>query len=255
MTDASARTENQVGFFQIAILVLTILNLLALVADTVFVLPREISKLIQTADTAVCLVLLLDFVVRLYRSEDRRGFLKWGWIDLVAAIPMIDALRLGRLVRVLRVIRLLRGLRSVHRVVTLIRQNKMEAGGASLALTAFVVVAFSSSAILILERQSGGNIKTAEDALWWSISTITTVGYGDVVPITTEGRILAMIVMVVGIGLFAGLSGLMASLLLGRQDRKSAEAQEILARLEKLQAAVEDLNRSGAKPSGQDRSG
>jgi len=55
------------------------------------------------------------------------------------------------------------------------------------------------------------NIKTAGDAIWWSVATITTVGYGDVYPVTTEGRTLAMILMISGIGLFGILSGLAAS--------------------------------------------
>ena len=58
------------------------------------------------------------------------------------------------------------------------------------------------------------NIRTAEDAIWWSWVTITTVGYGDYTPVTTGGRIVAMILMVVGVGLFSSMSGLIASWLL-----------------------------------------
>jgi hypothetical protein len=77
------------------------LILAALAADTVWILPKEVSNLIQWTDTAVCIVLLTDFLVRLYCAESKRAFMKWGWIDLVASIPSIDVLRWGRVVRVL----------------------------------------------------------------------------------------------------------------------------------------------------------
>ena len=64
---------------------------------------------------------------------------------------------------------------------------------------------FSSIAILQVETDPNSNIKTAEDAIWWSYVTITTVGYGDKYPVTTEGRIIAVILMTVGVGLFRHL--------------------------------------------------
>ena len=106
-----------VGIFQIAILVLSLLALAALAADTVRALPPAVHSLIQIFDTAVCVVLLVDFFVRLHHADSKWVFMKWGWIDLIASIPNLDVLRWGRLVRVLRVIRLLRGVRSVHRIL------------------------------------------------------------------------------------------------------------------------------------------
>lgn len=66
-------------------------------------------------------------------------------------------------------------------------------------------------AILQLENDPNSNIKTAEDALWWSNVTITTVGYGDKFPVTTSGRILGAALMTVGVGIFGTLTALMAS--------------------------------------------
>jgi voltage-gated potassium channel len=242
MNESQTSTASKVGVFQMALLVFTIIVLCALVADTVFVLPKEGTDLIHIVDTFACAVFFVDFCIRFYRAESKLAFMKWGWIDLIACIPNLEVLRWGRLVRVLRVIRLLRGIRSVHKALAIIFQNKMKSGAASVAFTGFLLVAFSSVSILICERHGDANIKTAEDAVWWSGSTFTTVGYGDKYPVTTEGRVLGMILMVAGVGMFGGISGLAASFFLGGQDRKSAETKEILARLDQLQAKLDTMS-------------
>ena len=241
MNPAQAAPDTKVSVIQIAILILSVVVLCALAADTVCDLPAEVSKVIQSLDTAVCVVLLTDFSVRLYRAESKLVFMKWGWIDLIASIPNLDVLRWGRMVRVLRVIRLLRGVRFVHRVASLIFQDRMKGGAVSLAVVAFLLVAFSSMSILVCERQEGANIKSAEDAIWWSVATMTTVGYGDKYPVTTEGRVVGVVLMICGVGMFAGLSGLVASLFMGGSERKPDETREILTRLAQMDAKLEGL--------------
>jgi len=102
--------------------------------------------------------------------------------------------------------------------------------------------------ILVCERHSDANIRTAEDAVWWSVSTFTTVGYGDKYPVTSEGRVLGMVLMVAGVGMFGGISGLAASFFLGGQDRKSAETKEILEKLDLLQTKLDALTREPQIP-------
>jgi len=247
MNKSQTGTQANVSVFQIAILILSILALAALAADTMCEFPAAVQSLIQIVDTAVCVVLLVDLFLRFYHADSKWAFMKWGWIDLIASIPNLDLLRWGRLVRVLRIIRLLRGVRSVHRVLTMILQNKMQGGAVSLGLMAFLLITFSSVSILVCERRGDANIESAEDAIWWSISTITTVGYGDKYPVTTEGRVVGIVLMICGVGMFAGLSGLVASVFLGGQDRKPIGAEEILARLDQLQAKLDALNRENQK--------
>ena len=89
--------------------------------------------------------------------------------------------------------------------------NKIEGTLASLSILALLMIIFSSIAILQVETNPASNIKSAEDAIWWTYSTITTDGYGDKYPITTEGRILAMILMTFGVGLFGTFTAFVAS--------------------------------------------
>jgi voltage-gated potassium channel len=255
MNSSHSKATADVGILQIAILILSLLLLVALAIDTLFQLPPNVKMVIQIADTAICGILLTDFLVRLYRADSKLAFMKWGWIDLVASIPNLDILRWGRMVRVLRVIRLLRGVRSVHRVIQMVFQNRLEGGAVSLGLMAFLLVAFSSVSVLVFEREPESNIKSAEDAIWWSIATITTVGYGDKYPVTTEGRVIGIVLMVCGVGMFAGLSGLVASLFLGGHSRKSSEMAQILARLDQMQAQLESKSHVQDPPAERNKAG
>ncbi len=123
--------------------------------------------------------------------------------------------------------------------MTLVSQNKPKSAFASVILTVILLVTFSSIAMLIAEDHAEANIKTADDAIWWSVTTITTVGYGDKYPTTTEGRIIAMVLMLSGVGLFGTLSGLVASFFLGNQE--AAEQAAVMAKLKELGEKVDEL--------------
>ncbi|MGE0021904.1 MAG: potassium channel family protein [Draconibacterium sp.] len=86
---------------------------------------------------------------------------------------------------------------------------------------AVLLIIFSSIAILQVENAPNSNIQTAEDAIWWSYVTITTVGYGDKFPVTTEGRIIASVLMTAGVGLFGTFTAYIASLFV--TDKKTEE--------------------------------
>jgi voltage-gated potassium channel len=234
------------GPYQLAILVLTVVILLGIIADTCLTLPAEASRLVQFVDTLVCIFFLADFGVRLFQAESKLAYLKWGWIDLLASIPNVELLRWGRLVRVLRIIRLLRGVRSVHKVVQMIFENRLRGGAVSGVLISFLLVVFASVAVLVADQVPNANIRTAEEALWWSITTITTVGYGDKYPVSTEGRLVGTVLMICGVGLFGLLSGSVASMILGKRDSTSGEMQLLL---DKLSALERKLNSDTAKDS------
>jgi voltage-gated potassium channel len=193
------------------ILILTIYVLLALLIDTFFSLPNELSKLLGIIDNLICVIFIFDFFVRLFKAKNKLSFLKWGWIDLISSIPTIAVLRYGRFVRLIRLVRLLRALRSTNQILTHVFKNRAQGTFTSVAIFAILIVVFSSIGILIVENDVNSNIKTAEDAIWWAYVTVTTVGYGDKYPITTEGRFIAIILMTTGVGLFGTFSGFIAS--------------------------------------------
>jgi voltage-gated potassium channel len=216
--------STELGPFQIALLTLSVVLLAGLAAEMLLPLPREVGRLVLFLDTAVCVVLLVDFFQRLLTAPSKWRFLRWGWIDLLASVPAVEALRWGRVFRIVRVVRLIVALRSLHRLFGVLFVSRRKAGLASLLVLTFLVVAFASTGVLLAERVPEANIHTAEDALWWAMTTITTVGYGDRYPVTNIGRVIASVLMFSGIGLFGALSGVAASFFMGDGKRDATPA-------------------------------
>ena len=214
-----------------------------MLADAMLHLPAEVSRVLVFFDHFVCVVFFADFVVRFTKAKSKWSFMKWGWIDLIASVPNVEVLRWGRLVRVLRVIRVLRGIRSFQKILSLAFRHKIKSGIGAVLTSFCLLVGFSSIAILVCEVEKDANIKTAEDAVWWSVTTITTVGYGDKYPVTTEGRIIAMALMISGVGMFGLLSGLVASQLMGA-NQPNEDIDKLTAEIRVLQQKVDKLTGS-----------
>lgn len=208
---APDRRREGLGAFQVLIIILSMYVLGALFIDTVYVLPGETSHLLALIDDLICIIFLVDFTVRFFRAESKIGFMKWGWIDLISSIPAFDWLRAGRFIRLIRLLRILRAIRSTKALFEYIFRNRTRGTFAAVASLSILLVIFSSIAILNAETAPNSNIVTAEDALWWSFVTVTTVGYGDKYPVTTEGRLIAAVLMVAGVGLFGTFTGFVAS--------------------------------------------
>jgi voltage-gated potassium channel len=208
---AAKKTDNELNALNLIVVVLSIYVLGTLLVDHIVVLPEETLKLLNYIDNAICLFFFFEFSFRFYKAKNKRLFMRWGWIDLISCIPMIDYLRAGRLLRLIRLLRVIRAFRSTQRLINHVFENRAKGTLTSVAVLAVMMVIFSSIAILQVETDPECNIKTAEDAIWWAYVTITTVGYGDKFPITTEGRILAVVLMTVGVGLFGTFTAYVAS--------------------------------------------
>lgn len=205
------QTQEKLSFLNILIFVLSLYVLGALLIDTLWKLPEETSRLLNHIDNGICVVFLLDFVIRFSKAKNKIKFMKWGWIDLLSSIPAVDFLRAGRLFRLIRIFRILRAFRSAKQIVTHVFKNKAQGTFTSVSIIAVLLVLFSAIAILQVEKEPESNIKTAEDALWWAYVTITTVGYGDKFPITSEGRLISVVLMTGGVGLFGTFTAFASS--------------------------------------------
>lgn len=217
-------SENRLGLLNLLVLVLSIYVLLALIVDTVFTVPPEIAKILNFVDNGICIFFLIEFGVRFYQADNKLKFMKWGWIDLISSIPNVDFLRAGRTLRLIRLLRILRAFRSTKHLVNHIYQNKAQGAFTTVSILAVILIIFSSISVLQFETDPNSNIKTAEDALWWSYVTITTVGYGDKFPVTTGGRIIGVFLMTGGVGLFGTFTAFVSSWFLA--DKKKEDDKE-----------------------------
>lgn len=235
---------SELGPFQLIILTLSVIALTALGLELIFEMPPEARRVLHWTDNTICVFLLIDFIIRFRRAESKWAFMKWGWIDLLASIPEIEALRWGRFFRVFRILRIIRVVRSLRELFQLIFRTRTQGGAASIFLITFLVLTISSTGILFCERTPDANIRSAEDAVWWSFTTITTVGYGDKYPVTSEGRALAVMLMVSGVGLFGTMSGVIASFFLGEDKKTQRKEEELMGELQALHTELAKLRKA-----------
>ncbi|MGB0269852.1 MAG: ion transporter [Bacteroidia bacterium] len=215
--------DDGLSLINLLVLVLSFYVLGILIVDALIDLPPEVHKLIVYTDYIACSVFFLDFLIRFFRAESKLAYMKWGWIDLLASIPANGVFRLGRIARVIQIIRVIKAYRSISHIVENIFKNHMKGTFTFAVIVAFMLILFSSVLILEVETAPNSNIKTAEDALWWAYVTITTVGYGDLYPVTTEGRIVALVLMTAGVGLFGVFTGYLASWFVEPEKEKEDE--------------------------------
>jgi voltage-gated potassium channel len=218
--------KKEFGIFNSLIIVLSIYVLIELMLDTFTRLPIEISKEMEIIDTGICFIFLIDFIIEFYHAESKLKFLKWGWIDLVSCIPTIGILRVGRLFRLVKLLRILRAFRSTKILVKYIFRSKIKGTMTAVSIITVLIIIFSSISILMVETTPESNIKTADDAMWWTFETITTVGYGDKYPVTGEGRLIGVVVMVSGVGLFGTYTAYIASLFLDVAKKEEEEKKK-----------------------------
>ena len=229
-------------------IVLSVYVVAALFLESLVKLTPATASLLEMIDTLICVVFLVDFGVRFARAESKAKFMRWGWTDLLASIPMLDALRWGRLVRVVRV---LRAFRSARVFATFFLRRRAESALATVTALGIALVIFSSLAILNLENDAQSNIRTPGDALWWSLTTITTVGYGDRYPVTTEGRVLAVSLMIAGAALFSTFTAFIATFFM----QAPKQNDEMVALVEEVRALRAELERHGvSRPHDAERS-
>ena len=198
---------------------LTFAALLFLVAYALPILDLGLSSPVQQVCRAVTWVawglFAVDYIARLVLAPDRRRFVRGNVLDLaVVALPVLRPLRLLRLVALLSVLNRYAGDSLRGRVAVYV------AGSTSLVL--FV----ASLAALDAERGAkGATITTFPDALWWALTTVTTVGYGDRYPVTAEGRFVAAGLMFAGIALLGIVTAALASWLLDKVREVEEHAQ------------------------------
>ncbi|MBL8034705.1 MAG: ion transporter [Leptospiraceae bacterium] len=202
--------------FNLLMMLLIFVSMIVWLLDT----NKEVSKLwgreLQTIEFVCMILFLIEYTFRLLAYEG--PFWKFvikpmSLIDALAIAPFFfsgstntAALRLLRLFRVFRIFKLARYSEAINRLIRVFQLNSSALG---VFLFVIVVILFISAALMhTLEPERFAQMT---DALWWSIVTLTTVGYGDIVPETVVGRFVAAVLMIFGIGIIALPTGVLGA--------------------------------------------
>lgn len=219
------------------------LLILPLVVD----LPARAEQALVVADVVIWAVFAGDYVVGFVLAPSRRTYLRSQWLNLMLVVlPVLRPLRVLRSTRLLRLLRLMRlasaisvGTREARRLLV---RHKLHY---AILATAVITVGCALS-IFIVESGGDGPIDTIADAFWWAVSTMTTVGYGDLYPTTPAGRGVALVLMVTGIAFFGILTANLATYLMERSVGEDDEERAILTRLDEIVRRLEALDAAGA---------
>lgn len=188
----------------IVLTIMVIIDILLILVSVLFNLSNELFSFILLFDTFLCIVLIINFIMKLRRSRNKRLFFSNNWLDLFASLPIallilpflsstLYAYHVIVLVRFLRLILLLKVFsKFVDRFLSATYLDKVIA-------TFIVIILGSTLALYYLDP----NITSIFDAIWYVFQTITTVGYGDMIPTSPVGRFVGLILLIAGVVMFS----------------------------------------------------
>lgn len=208
-------------------------------------LPPRSKERLEIISWVIWSVFVVEFVVRLMLAPDRIRFLRSSILDLlVIALPFLRVFRVARAIRaaggVGRAMIALGGTVTLGNALAKARRTAKKRGDRYVIALVGIATAAGAAIILNVERDApNSNIRTLGDALWWATSTVTTVGYGDRFPTTTEGRLIAVVLMILGLGLFSVVTARVATFFIVEDADKSDVSQ----RLERIEALLRERQR------------
>ncbi|WP_286260604.1 ion transporter [Pseudoalteromonas apostichopi] len=209
--------EKGSAVYQLFLLALSIYVLIVVFAETFLVTDPEVSLLLQRVDLSICVIFLVDFFVNFYKAESKLKYMKWGWIDLVSSIPLLDPLRWGRLARVVRILRFFRTIKSLKLLISSILSSKFQSLTLVVLLITFVSFTACASLIMEFEKNSVGGISTANEALWWAFLNIMNAKVSITQAQSTGGIIATVILNKIGLLLFAYFNAIMIAWLIKKR--------------------------------------
>lgn len=249
------RTRHRVdrSTYELFILQVTLLALIVVSTKLFLPLAEEVDQVLTRVDTIICILLLLDFTVRLRHNEHKWRYLfGWGILDLLGSIPVYSWLRFLRLPRMVMQVSYLRS-DTPAELLADARRNLAQSTLLAVGFFGLLIVTAGSIAIVLVEAaEPTANIQTGDDAIWWSIVTVATVGYGDTYPVTTTGRFIGVLMIVVGVGLFSVITSYISSSFVSFGSRQSHDQlTSVKQELAEMRLLLEEMraSHSGTAPS------
>jgi voltage-gated potassium channel len=191
-----------------------------------------------------------ELAIKAWLSYDAKGFFRHAWLDVLIVVfsppffgpEYLQGIRAVRAVRVMRLLRLLRVIAVAGIALESAKDALQHRRFQYVVLITGVIVSIGALAIYGAEHGHNNSITSIGDAFWWSIVTATTVGYGDISPTTTEGRLIAIVLMLVGIGFISIFTATLASFFFDQNKEEHAtQLMQIEARLAQLERKQDEI--------------
>jgi voltage-gated potassium channel len=231
VSDREALLARIERYSELPLLALAFLMIPLLVGPFLWDLSPSEETTFLALDSFIWAVYAVDLAVKVAVATDRVGYLKRHWLEvLVVVVPFFRPLRLLRL--------MLFGSRAFVGARRLVHVDFLLVYGIGLVMIASTVM------VSVEAGHSTSSIRTFADALWWAVVTVTTVGYGDMVPLTAAGRAIAFVLMLGGIAFFSGMTANLASFLIRIQRPGSVSLDDLKAEIQSLRQEISSLTRA-----------
>ena len=212
---------------ELPLLVLSFVMIPLLLGPILWDLSETEDAVFFALDSLIWALFAADIAVKIAITPHRLDYARAHWLEiLVVAIPFARPLRIIRLV--------IFGSRAI-------RNSRRLANIDFLLVYALGLIIIAATVVTSVESGHEGGIQTFPDALWWSLVTVTTVGYGDMTPVTAAGRSIAVFLMIGGIGLFGGLTANLASLFIRAEDPSSTAISDLATEVQRLRSEIARL--------------
>lgn len=228
------KTDTKAGLaFDLTMQALILVSLVDFSIETLPGLSDDTRRLLWLVETTTVVVFTAEYLLRLLVADRKIEFATsfFGVIDLLAILPFylslgfdmrsVRAFRLLRLFRILKLARYNAAVRRFHRALLIAWEELVLFG-----IVAVIVLYLAAVGIYHFENEAQPDaFASVFHSLWWAVATLTTVGYGDIYPVTVGGRVFTFVVLIVGLGIVSIPAGLIASAL-----SKARESDELLER-------------------------
>lgn len=231
--------------FDIFIIILIILTLFSVIAET-FNIPVFLQNIISVFEKVSVVIFTIEYILRIWTADllhpelsPMRSRFKYllsfmAIIDLLAILPFylpffikidLRALRALRVIRLLRIFKINRYTTALNTMAQVFK-NKASQPISSMLVVGLLMIIASVIMYNIESSAQPDKFSNAFDALWWAIATLTTVGYGDVYPVTIAGKVLSIIIAILGIGMVAVPTGIITAGFSEVLDKKKSDDGE-----------------------------
>jgi voltage-gated potassium channel len=207
--------------FDILIQILIILNIIAFSLETIPLLSEEIKSILSSFELFSVIIFTLEYLIRIWVAESKFSYIFsfYGFIDFLAILPFylslaidLRAVKSLQFFRLFRLLKLTRYSKTMNKFQKAIYQAREEF--VIFFILTIILFYLSSMGIYFFENDAQPKVFTSIfDSMWWAVATLTTVGYGDVYPITVGGKIFTAMILLIGLGVVGIPAGIISSAL------------------------------------------